>query len=100
MLRSRANLSGLADMGGKRVKRGYGDFFPIATRSGVGTTRLYISCTYPESLRSLSGSTVYLSTGTGMRIFFQLYAFQCHCAIATTALFTATRRANEPHTIV
>ena len=59
---------------------GYGDFFPIATRSGVGTTQLYISCTYPESLRSLSGSTVYLSTGTGMRIFFQLYAFQCQIA--------------------
>ena len=51
---------------------GYGDFLPIATRSGVGTTRLYISYAYPESLRSLSGSTVHPSTGTSMRI--QIYS--------------------------
>ena len=56
---------------------------PIATRSGVGTTRLYITCTYPESLQSLSGSTVHPSTGTHMLILFHPYvpyAYQCHRA--------------------
>ena len=35
---------------------------------------------------------------TGMRIWIQTGAYQCHCAIVTIAIFTTMRRANEPHT--
>ena len=76
------------------AKPGYGVFGTITTRPGVNTVRFYITVGYPESLRSLSGSTVHPSTGTGMHIRIQTDACQCHRAVAPTALFTAIRRTN------
>ena len=74
------------------AKAGYGVFLAIATRPGVGTTRLYISWAYPESLRSRSGSTVHPSTGTAMHIWIQL------TRVTAIAHSRRPRYSQRPHT--